>query len=71
VTESGPDHRKMFEVEARVAGHAAAIGAGLNKKEAEQAAARGVMAQLMELNAGTLTPAAAAAQGEIDREPNG
>jgi ribonuclease-3 len=70
VTESGPDHRKMFEVEARVAGHAAAIGSGLNKKEAEQAAARGVMAQLVESNAGPLTSAAAAATGKIDREPN-
>jgi ribonuclease-3 len=46
VAETGPDHRKVFEVEVRVAGRASAVGTGLNKKEAEQAAARGVIAQL-------------------------
>ncbi len=46
IGESGPDHRKVFEVEVRVAGHASAFGTGMNKKEAEQAAARGVIAQL-------------------------
>ncbi len=46
VNESGPDHRKVFEVQARVEGHGSAAGQGLNKKEAEQAAARGVMEQL-------------------------
>jgi ribonuclease-3 len=46
VAETGPDHRKVFEVEVRVGGRASAIGTGLNKKEAEQAAARGVIAQL-------------------------
>lgn len=46
IAETGPDHRKVFEVEVRVGGRASAIGTGLNKKEAEQAAARGVIAQL-------------------------
>ncbi len=40
VSESGPDHRKMFVVEARLLGRAVASGAGANKKEADQAAAR-------------------------------
>ncbi|HEV3221151.1 MAG TPA: ribonuclease III [Candidatus Acidoferrales bacterium] len=48
IAESGPDHRKVFEVEVRVAGRASAFGTGLNKKEAEQAAAQGVIAQLSE-----------------------
>jgi len=48
IAETGPDHRKVFEVEVRVAGRASAIGTGLNKKEAEQAAARGVIAQLLQ-----------------------
>lgn len=46
VGESGPDHRKVFEVEAKVHGRAAARGQGNTKKEAEQAAAREVIAQL-------------------------
>jgi ribonuclease-3 len=46
VNEIGPDHRKTFEVEARVTGHGSATGSGLNKKEAEQAAARDVMLQI-------------------------
>ncbi len=40
VRESGPDHRKTFVVEVRVAGGTIASGSGANKKEAEQAAAR-------------------------------
>jgi len=46
IAETGPDHRKVFEVEVRVGSRASAFGTGLNKKEAEQAAARGVIAQL-------------------------
>ncbi len=38
--ETGPDHRKTFIVEVWVGGRAVASGAGANKKEAEQAAAR-------------------------------
>jgi ribonuclease-3 len=71
VTESGPDHRKMFAVEARVAGRAAAVGSGMNKKEAEQSAAQGVMAQLMAANAGDIPGASNAVRGESDGKPNG
>jgi ribonuclease-3 len=46
VSETGPDHRKVFEVEVIVAGRAAASGQGTSKKEAEQIAARGVIEQL-------------------------
>lgn len=37
---SGPDHRKVFEVELRVRGEVMAVATGKNKKEAEQQAAR-------------------------------
>jgi ribonuclease-3 len=46
IAETGPDHRKVFEVEVRVGSRASGFGSGLNKKEAEQAAASGVIAQL-------------------------
>lgn len=46
VAETGPDHRKVFEVEARVQGRAFARGQGNTKKEAEQIAAREVIALL-------------------------
>jgi ribonuclease-3 len=55
LSESGPDHRKFFNVEAAVAGYATACGTGFTKKEAEQAAASKVTAKLLEI-------AAAAAQ---------
>jgi len=48
VGEEGPDHRKVFEVEASVAGRAVAVGKGTTKKEAEQIAARGLIEQLSE-----------------------
>jgi ribonuclease-3 len=38
--ESGPDHRKLFQVEVRVRGEVIAQAAGRSKKEAEQEAAR-------------------------------
>lgn len=38
--ESGPDHMKLFSVEVRLNGEAKGEGAGKNKKEAEQAAAK-------------------------------
>ena len=47
VRETGPDHRKTFVVEVRVAGRAVASGAGKTKKEAEQAAARLALEQLL------------------------
>lgn len=46
VRESGPDHRKTFVVEVCVAGRRLASATGVNKKEAEQAAAGRALAQL-------------------------
>jgi ribonuclease-3 len=46
--ESGPDHRKVFKVEASIEGHGSASGTGFTKKEAEQTAARKVTAKLLE-----------------------
>ena len=39
VRESGPAHRRLFEVEARLNGNVAGRGSGLSKRQAEQAAA--------------------------------
>lgn len=44
--ESGPDHRKRFFVEARVAGQKLAEGAGRSRKHAEQDAARQAIKKL-------------------------
>lgn len=44
--ESGPDHRKRFFVEARVAGLTLAEGAGKTRKHAEQEAARQAIEKL-------------------------
>lgn len=44
--ESGPDHRKRFFVEARVAGKTLAEGAGRSRKHAEQDAARQAIRKL-------------------------
>lgn len=65
VNESGPDHRKIFEVEARIGGHISALGSGLNKKEAEQAAASRAVALLMEADS------AKATVDTRSEEPNG
>lgn len=48
--ESGPDHRKRFFVEARVAGQALAEGAGPTRKFAEQDAARRAIEKLQSLS---------------------
>lgn len=40
VSESGPDHQKLFTVEIKIEGESIAQGVGLTKKAAEQAAAR-------------------------------
>jgi ribonuclease-3 len=40
VSETGPDHRKIFQVEVQVRGRLLGRGSGHNKKEAEQMAAR-------------------------------
>jgi ribonuclease III len=46
VTESGPDHLKLFTVEVTIRGTMLGRGQGHNKKEAEQAAARDALARL-------------------------
>lgn len=45
VRESGPDHRKMFEVEVQVDGKVVGAGQGHSKKEAEQLAAQQALEQ--------------------------
>jgi ribonuclease-3 len=47
VGETGPDHRKRFQVEVRVRGQALAEGSGPSKKEAEQEAARLALERLV------------------------
>ena len=44
--ESGPDHRKVFHVEVRVAGEAMGTARGASKKAAEQEAARQALERL-------------------------
>lgn len=46
VKESGPDHRKVFQVEVRVGGSTVASGEGASKKKAEQVAAQMALEQL-------------------------
>jgi len=50
--ETGPDHRKTFEVEVSVAGRVTAGGSGSSKKEAEQSAAQQALEQLRGVHAG-------------------
>jgi ribonuclease III len=45
--ESGPDHRKLFEVEAWLGGERLSASEGRSKKEAEQSAARQALAALL------------------------
>ena len=46
VSESGPDHRKVFEVEVSIQGTIQGRGIGYNKKSAEQEAAKNAYKQL-------------------------
>jgi ribonuclease-3 len=46
VRQHGPDHEKVFEVELAIRGQLQGLGAGKSKKEAEQEAARKVLAAL-------------------------
>lgn len=46
VGESGPDHRKIFDVEIEIRGEKMGEGSGHSKKEAEQAAARKALMRL-------------------------
>jgi ribonuclease III len=57
VRERGPDHEKVFEVELTVRGQLQGLGAGKSKKEAEQAAARKVLAAFIERERGLFTNA--------------
>jgi ribonuclease III len=47
VSQSGPDHQRVFKVEVSVAGEVLGEGTGRSKKEAEQAAARTAHAKLL------------------------
>ncbi len=46
VTREGPDHAPRFVVEASVAGEGTALGEGRSKQEAQQAAAKAMLARL-------------------------
>lgn len=46
ITESGPDHAKLFEMEVCLNGETLGAGEGRSKKEAEQAAAKAAVAML-------------------------
>jgi len=57
VSESGPDHRRVFRVEVRLEGLGAELGAlaeaeGPTKKQAQQEAARLAVAKLLERGVG-------------------
>jgi len=52
VEEHGPDHAKVFKVEVSVGGRTRGRGAGPNKKEAEQAAARKALEELQDAKEG-------------------
>ena len=49
LTESGPSHARIFEVEVRLGERPLAQGQGRTKKQAEQLAAREALENLMEL----------------------
>jgi ribonuclease III len=46
ITDSGPDHAKVFEAEVLVGGHSRGRGEGRSKKQAEQMAARDAWSKL-------------------------
>ena len=46
VSESGPDHAKVFAVAVTLNGETIGLGSGHSKKEAEQSAARAALEQL-------------------------
>jgi ribonuclease-3 len=61
-SESGPDHRKLFQVEVRVRGELIAQAAGRSKKEAEQEAARLALERLQREETGDREPGVAGGQ---------
>ena len=46
VSESGPDHAKVFAVAVTLNGQVVGLGSGHSKKEAEQSAARAALEQM-------------------------
>lgn len=58
VQERGPDHQKEFVVELMLNDHAVGQGSGRSKKEAEQAAARAVLARIAETGLSSVAQAA-------------
>ena len=48
VRESGPDHRKVFEVQLTIRGDVVGVGVGRSKKEAEQMAAKQALTVMTE-----------------------
>ena len=46
VSESGPDHAKVFAVAVTLNGQVIGLGSGHSKKEAEQSAARAALEQM-------------------------
>lgn len=62
VSESGPDHEKMFEAGVRVGGTVFGTGSGRSKKEAEQQAAEEAWNRIRQAAEETLT----AAEGSLD-----
>lgn len=67
VSETGPDHAKVFEVEAIVAGRAFTPARGRTKKDAEQGAAESALAALAEADkADTDSKSPPAVAGESD-----
>ncbi len=49
ISENGPPHEKIFEVEVAIGSDLCARGVGRSKKEGEQAAARAILAMLADL----------------------
>jgi len=47
IEESGPDHQKIFTVEARIDGTSSGLGKGRSKKEAEQRAAKEIFDKIL------------------------
>jgi len=46
IKETGPDHKKVFEIELFINGEVVGIGVGRNKKDAEQKAAKEALKNL-------------------------
>ena len=71
VSETGPAHERVFEIEVGLAGTPYARASGRSKKEAEQAAARATLAQLEAEGQGAATPAPAPPGPSSGEPPEG